>query len=175
MTTDDKSSSSAPDQDYLSFNPADLVSMRVRPAGLARLFNVTRNTVSQWIKKGIVTLGSDGRVDPVRAAKDVLQRADMKRLRARVFQAALDEMTAALRLHVKETERGLAGMKADLALCREWQTHSECVIGRFRHLLLEHEQQLRLVDDAEEFQRLVDALYEQADDECFDQVAASDE
>lgn len=72
----------------LPFNPADLVAMRVRPADFARMCNVSRQTVSQWIKKELVSLGPDGLLDPSKAARQVMENTNPARLRARVFKLA---------------------------------------------------------------------------------------
>lgn len=73
----------------LPFNPADLVAMRVLPAQFAALVGVSKQSVSRWIKKGIVTLGPDGKIDPSIGAREVIQKTDPNRMRARVFKSAL--------------------------------------------------------------------------------------
>lgn len=74
---------------FLPFNPSDMVGMRVRPSEFARMCSVSRQTVSQWIKRGIVTLLPDGRLDPVVAARQTMSRLDPARVRARVFRTAM--------------------------------------------------------------------------------------
>ena len=73
----------------LPFDPADLVAVRVRPAQFARMAGVSKQAVSQWIKEGKVTIGPDGLLDPVVASRQVFERTDPGRLRARVFRDAM--------------------------------------------------------------------------------------
>lgn len=73
----------------LPFDPKDMMGMRVTPAVFAGMCGVTKQSVSRWIKKGWVTLGVDGRLDPVAATRQYLSHADPKRVRARVFRDAL--------------------------------------------------------------------------------------
>lgn len=73
----------------LPFDPGDLVAMRVRPAQFARMCGVSKQAVSQWISEGKVSIGPDGLLDPVVASRQVFERTDPARLRARVFRAAM--------------------------------------------------------------------------------------
>lgn len=73
----------------LSFDPESLAQgIRVKPAQFARMCNVSRQTVSQWIKRGLVQTLPDGTLDPAKAAKRVIQNTDPARLRARIFKDA---------------------------------------------------------------------------------------
>ncbi len=92
----------APEQrpSLLPFDPVDLVALRVLPAEFARMLGVSKQTVSQWIKRGIVTLGPDGRLDPKIATRQYMQRIDPAKQRARVLKqagASLDELRARVR------------------------------------------------------------------------------
>lgn len=73
----------------LPFNPQDLVAMRVLPSVFAGMVGVSKQTVSRWIKTGKVTLGPDGKLDPSVASRQVFERTDPARLRARVFKNAM--------------------------------------------------------------------------------------
>jgi transcriptional regulator with XRE-family HTH domain len=73
---------------FLPFNPVDLVAMRVSPAQFARMVGVSKQAVSQWIKRGTVTLGPDGKLDPAKASREVIENTDPSKLRARVFKQA---------------------------------------------------------------------------------------
>lgn len=95
----------------MPFDPAQLTKLRVTQAELARLFEVSRETVSQWVKRGIVIAGPDGRIDPHRAAADVLKKTDPSRLRAKIFKRAGDA-EAQLRARVVELESQLANTDA---------------------------------------------------------------
>lgn len=87
----------------LPFDPAELVAMRVKPAQFARMSGVSKQAVSVWIKEGKVTLGPDGLLDPVVASRQVFERTDPARLRARIFRDAVAPY-ADLQKRVKELE-----------------------------------------------------------------------
>lgn len=117
-----------PHPSLLPFDPADLVAMRVLPAEFARMVGVSKQSVSQWIKQGKVTLGPDGRLDPHKASREVLQRTDPARLRARVFK---DAMAGAdqLRGKVRDLEQQLAGEHKASEERAEWiayATRNQC-------------------------------------------------
>lgn len=78
-----------PRPSLLPFDPADLVAIRVSPAQFARMVGVSKQSVSRWIKLGIVTLGPDGKFDPSVATRHVIERSDPARMRARIFKSAL--------------------------------------------------------------------------------------
>lgn len=92
----------------LPFDPTELTSLRVTQAELARMFGVSRQAVSQWVKKGILSFGPDGRIDPRYAASQVLKKTDPGRLRAKLLKSTSDNETA-LRKRVAELEAQLEG------------------------------------------------------------------
>ena len=107
----------------LPFDPGDLVAMRVLPAQFARMAGVSKQTVSQWIKRGIVELGPDGRLEPRKASRQVIERTDPARLRARVFRhasASLEELRARVRELESEldSERQLGARREEAATFR---------------------------------------------------------
>lgn len=87
----------------LPFDPAEMVAMRVKPAQFARMCGVSKQAVSQWIRQGKVTVGPDGLLDPVVASRQVFERTDPARLRARIFRDAVAPY-ADLQKRVKELE-----------------------------------------------------------------------
>lgn len=91
----------------LPFDPKDLLSIRVRPAQFASMCSVSRQTVSQWARKGWITTGADGLVDPVAATRQLLKRADPARIRARIFREATATQ-GQLRARIRELETALA-------------------------------------------------------------------
>lgn len=95
-------STSAP----LAFDPADLAQgIRVTQADFARMTGVSRQTVSQWVKLGkIKTVFPDGRLDPVRAAREVIRNTNPAKLRAKVFKVAAEDAQA-LRIRLADLER----------------------------------------------------------------------
>lgn len=91
----------------LPFDPGDLLAMRVLPAEFARMVGVSKQAVSQWIKRGTIELGPDGRLEPKRAARQVIERTDPARLRARVFRQATASHED-LRVRIRDLEAELA-------------------------------------------------------------------
>lgn len=100
-----EASTSAP----LPFDPATLAQgVRVSQADFARLAGVSRQTVSQWVRKGkIQTVYPDGSLDPARAARDVIRNTKPSQLRAKVFKVATEDAQA-LRIRLADLERKYA-------------------------------------------------------------------
>lgn len=94
----------------LPFDPKDMLAIRVRPASFATMCGVSRQSVSQWVKKGWITLGPDGLVDPVAATRQLLSRTDPSRIRARIFREALEPL-GALRARIQSLEAEVARAK----------------------------------------------------------------
>jgi hypothetical protein len=110
-------------QPALPFSEEELASNgpRLRPAELARLLGVSRQSVHAWIGAGKVRLGADGRIDPRKAVADVLKASDPARLRARVLAPFAEEI-AALRGRV-------AHLVHELAQCEEDREFHEGAAG----------------------------------------------
>lgn len=98
-------------QPALSLSWQDMALVRIRPSDLARLLGVSRQTVSQWIAKGIVTQFPDGRLDPVRATREVIERGNPGTIRVRVLREAMAEAR-------REFDKALAAKDAELAKVR---------------------------------------------------------
>jgi hypothetical protein len=128
VTTD--SDNKAPDlselrPSLLPFDPAQLTAVRVRPAEFARLCKVSKQAVSQWIRKGTISLEPDGRLDPALAARQVFERSDPAKIRARVFKTASMSMDA-LRAELAAARARIAEVEAELACEREFR--ARCTI-----------------------------------------------
>ena len=141
----------------LPFDPADLVRMRVLPSELARAFDVSKQTVSQWEKKGWISRGPDGRIDPFVAARSLLLKADPARMRARIFREAMQTQQQ-FRRRISELEDQLRH-----------------VAERTRHACRDRQaRQLAELEDAiaEGFDRLVSAYAAGDLDEELDSIVA---
>lgn len=131
-------SSSAP---MLPFDPAELVAMRVRPAQFARMCEVSKQAVSDWIKRGVITLGPDGLLDPVTASRQVFERTDPARLRARVFRdlardvPELREQVRELRQALKQARAERDQLAADLEQAVRLRMHGDEIAARLADLL----------------------------------------
>lgn len=114
---------SAPDsadpcaQGSLLPDPASLMRIRLRKAELARLFGVSKACVTDWCQRGWVTVEMDGRIDPQRAARSLLTRADTSRLRTKILAGALDEVRE-LRRDRDDARREAVEARAELAALR---------------------------------------------------------
>ncbi len=104
-------SSTGVGQPFLAFDPAELVAVRVRPADFARMMGVSKQAVSDWIKRGVVTLGPDGRLDPSKAARQYAANADPAKMRVRVMKGAMDDV-GALKRELRDLRQQLAASDA---------------------------------------------------------------
>lgn len=96
----------------LPFSLTELSNIRVRPADLARMMNVSRQAVSGWVKQGKITLGADGRVDPKIAVTQLLSNCDPSRLRAKVFQPITKDISNQRR-RIADLEKSVADLTED--------------------------------------------------------------
>lgn len=148
----DRASSTQP---MLTFNPQDLIAMRVKPAQFARMCMVSKQAVSDWIKKGVITLGPDGLLDPVVASRHVLDRTDPARIRARVFKdlardlPELREQNRELRDQVKALTAEREALATEIADVRRLWWHPDDIAERMSDLLAAIEAALPdLADDS---------------------------
>ena len=79
--------------------------IRVRPSELARLFGVTKQAVSSWIKEGKIQLGFDQRIDPRKAIQQLLANGDPSRLRLAFLRPFVAEIEAAQKEIARLAER----------------------------------------------------------------------
>lgn len=100
-------------QSTLQFDPVEMLraGARVNMAVFARLMGVSRQAASEWKRKGLVTLGPDGLVDPAVAARQLMRNADPTRLRAKVLRAAAGDTAQQLRA----AQQRIADLEAQLA------------------------------------------------------------
>lgn len=156
MTDRSKQTQDPPPEPALSLSWQDMALVRIRPADLARLLGVSRQTVSQWIAKGIVTLLPDGRLDPVRATREVIERGNPGTIRVRVLREAMAE---ARREFDKALAKQAAEFAAELAEARRdadaWFDHVEL----FTDALKRHAASLRATSTDAEFNDLVSDLW----------------
>lgn len=114
----------------LPFDPATLAQgVRVSQASFARMAGVSRQTVSQWVKKGkIRSIYPDGSLDPVRAAQDVIRNTDPAKLRAKVFKVATEDAQA-LRQRVTALEADAKDWRGECQRLEQYlQDFSACLL-----------------------------------------------
>jgi len=168
MTTDENPSEEAAEQQWLSFNPSDMAGMRLRQADVARLFGVSRQTVSSWAKRRIITVGPDGLIDPIQAAREVMHRTNTQKLRARVFRNAMEdhsdlrEENERLQRRAEEAEAQLQKTACELEFL--WK-----VADVFHALLTENAHRLRTTETNEYFCDQISDLWFEAEAQVNDQ------
>ena len=157
MTNSDQQKAGKQGTSTLPFDPADLTrGIRVRPAQFARMCNVSKQTVSVWIKQGKITLYTDGTLDPAKAAESVVRNTDPSRLRAKVFRVANDEISQ-LRRSVAALAHELAESKSRIEYLE--RATSEAERAEQNLLLLLVLAQARLSDtDAAEYPITIEEL-----------------
>lgn len=96
----------------LPFDMADMIAVRLLPAQFARMVGVSKQSVSKWIRAGKVTLGPDGRLDPVAGIQEVLNNTAPTRLRARVFRQAMQGADA-MRAEIRALQRRCAHLESE--------------------------------------------------------------
>jgi DNA-binding transcriptional regulator YdaS (Cro superfamily) len=118
MTNDQNTPAAAPEKTTSSLqflaDAPELLKVRIIPAEFARLLGVSKQTVSQWIKKGHVSINPlDGRLDVTTAVQQVLRNTDPGRLRARVLRQAVEDVQS-LRRTAAEADERVAAVQAQL-------------------------------------------------------------
>lgn len=133
----------------LPFAPGELDrgALRMRQSDFARLMYVSKQTASEWVKTGKITLGVDGLLDPRTAVLQLLRNTNGNRLRSLVVKPILRELRKAegnLDMALKENERLMkrrgieleaaraAAQEEGAAALAEWQEFFE----EFRALVL---------------------------------------
>jgi hypothetical protein len=143
----------------LSFE--DVGNLRVRPAELARMLGVTRQSVSQWIQTGKLTLGADGRVDPAKATRQVIENSDPSRLRARVLRSAVEDV-GTLRRRIADLEHQLAAADARIAWADVYIDEEARGLDILGELLVARAPEFRDIDDAESLRAFIAQLMDDA-------------
>ena len=122
-----------PQNHHLPFDPRELVSMRVTLAQFARMCGVSKQAVSGWKKRGIITIGPDGKLDPHRAAQQVIRNTDPGKLRARVLKEAVEDhqttrdRAAKLQAEIEELRETL---RAERSFRETYCTHADDLAKR---------------------------------------------
>lgn len=140
----------------------DLLRVRVLPAEFARLLGVSKQTVSQWVKQGKLTINPlDGRLDVQAAIQQVLRNTDPGRLRARVLRQAVQDVQG-LREEIARAHGEIESLVEELAKARDdagwwerWANESDGECERFKALVIERESELRATADGDEWRETI--------------------
>lgn len=89
----------------------DLAGIRVSRAQFARLMNVSKQCVGDWVRAGRIVVGADDRFDPRQAVARLLATGDPARLRAKVLAPLIRDIAG--------RDRRIADLEAQLADLRE--------------------------------------------------------
>ncbi|MBN8776017.1 MAG: hypothetical protein KGI86_03130 [Betaproteobacteria bacterium] len=90
----------------------DAAQVRLRPADLARMLKVSRQSVSQWVRGGKLRLDPDGRVSAASAMRQLVAHHP-ERLRAAALAPVVREVLD-LRARVAQLEQALDQARADV-------------------------------------------------------------
>ncbi len=125
--------------------------VRVLRAEFARLMGVSRQTVSEWVEKGWLTVGADNRIDPSKGAKEVYGNMDPLRAQAHVMRDAMDGRHE-LELEIEALRNELAETKQRIVYdLEEALIHAQSSIAAwmlFSERASEPIQALNMADDA---------------------------
>ena len=124
----------------LSSDDQLLAGIRVTRAQFARMMNVSRQAVTEWVKAGRLTVGADDRFDPRKAVADLLRTGDPAKLRAKALQPLANEMSS-MRQRIVDLESGIGqcmktidALKADLHSTREDREFHESAAAEYSDL-----------------------------------------
>lgn len=123
----------------LPFNPAELMEIRVSPAQLAEMCNVTRQSVSKWVRNGWVKLGPDGLVNPKAAIRQYMDCVDPARMRVRLVKDATASIPE-LRARIQSLEAKAVAVEAAVRnqceddFARRVYAYSAAIVDRFEEL-----------------------------------------
>jgi len=128
----------------LPFAGDDLMRVRVTPAQLASMCNVTRQSVSKWIKKGWVSVGADGLLDPRMAIRQYMDCVNPLKMRARVLKDATASIPE-LRARIESLEAEVVAAKIAVRNqctdenARRISAFCEAIVDRFEELEAAHQ------------------------------------
>lgn len=134
--------------------------IRVRPAQFARMCDVSKQAVSQWIAQGKITLFPDGTLDPARAAREVMNNSDPTRLRAKLFRAAASDVDA-LRKEIGVLNLRLEETEARSQYLKRFSDEADMAAEIYRAMLMARLADIRQMD-VSAFAGLLDSLYDDA-------------
>lgn len=148
MTVASKDRGNTPSQELLSLLPPD-PALRVKQSEFARLVGVSRQTVSQWVKKGVIVPYPDGRFCPKEAARRVIGYTDPSRLRAKILRPLSDDV-ATLRKEALDANRraDLEAKRADAAE-RELR-HADAAVDRLGELVIQNRAEIAQLEPGSE-------------------------
>lgn len=136
-------------QPSLPFNPGDFSHVRVNRSGLAKMLGVSKQAVSTWVKRGLITVGVDDLINPREAVQQLMRNADPSRLRARVLRPLVQDV-GTLQRRVAQIEAELGAARAEIEELRYQADFDEAQWFRFRVLLLDARDEVRAVADDEQ-------------------------
>lgn len=159
-----ESTLAGPGQSRLQFPDAELMVVRLLPAEFSRIVGVSKQTVSRWLRNGIVTLGADGRLDPTRAMRQLIRHGDPGRIRARLVKQAVADM-ADLRAQAgraAQLEQQMFDATARLLHLEAYAAESLVANEIAIDLLVEHLGEIRTAPDEAALRELLDDLFVRA-------------
>lgn len=149
--TDDQQPESAQQSLSLLADHKDLLRLRLLPVELAKVLNVTKQTISVWIKDGKITPPSpiDGRLDAQAAVRQVLRNTPPGKIRARILRQATEDAQALRDNLVHAEDRAVAAeaelqeARAEIDHLKAWIESADRAAGIFKTLIVEYADALR--------------------------------
>ncbi len=147
----------------------DLLRLRLLPVELAKVLNVTKQTISVWIKEGKITPPSpiDGRLDAQAAVRQVLRNTPPGKIRARILRQATEDAQALrdnLARAEDRTETAEAALRdalEQIAHLERWSADGDAHLVHFHALLIERAEHLRATTP-EAWEQAIDDLIDAA-------------
>ena len=137
------SGQSQPANGLLSGEHEILAGIRVTRAQFARMIGCSRQSVTEWVQAGRLTVGPDGRFDPCKAVADLLRTGDPAKLRVLALRPAVEEL-ARSRNRIADLEVALQKSTSEAAALREDRDFCEASGREFLELFESLSTQLAL-------------------------------
>lgn len=147
----------------------DLLRLRLLPVELAKVLNVTKQTISVWIREGKITPPSpiDGRLDAQAAVRQVLRNTPPGKIRARILRQATEDAQALRDNLVRAEDRAETAEAAlrdaleQIAHLERWSADGDAHLVHLHALLIERAETLRATPP-EAFEQAIDDLIDAA-------------
>jgi len=78
---------------FAGISDKELLRIRVRPAQFSRLIGASKQSVSRWIREGVILVSPiDGTLDPAQATAALLRRTPPHKMRSMMLRTAAEEL-----------------------------------------------------------------------------------
>ncbi|MBK7416263.1 MAG: hypothetical protein IPJ38_15350 [Dechloromonas sp.] len=102
---------------------AEMQGIRVTRAEFSRMMGCSKQAVTDWVKSGRIVVGADGRFDPRQAVASLMRTGDLARIRAKVLEPLVRDITG--------RDREIARLRTELAAAKEEAEFHEASASEF--------------------------------------------